>query len=136
MSTIKTLAGGYKENSPRVRSENSKKTFVDTNIKMIDAQDLANNIKGWYGEGRITIEGLQLITTQLQEVCQLQATTFQTSISNLKEQVSILDTKVAERQSQLDAITAGEDIIATINALTAFFGEETIQKIKNQSNVG
>ena len=136
MNHLKTLAGGYKENSPRVRSENTKKPFVDTSIKMIDAQDLANKIKGWYGDGKITTEGLQLITTQLQEVCQLQATTYQTSVTNLEEQVSTLATTVAERQAQLDAIKGEEDIVATITALTAFFGEETIQKVKNQSNAG
>ena len=136
MSTIKTLAGGYKENSPRVRSEHSKKPFADPNAKMVNPQELADKIKGWYGDGKITTEGLQLITTQLQEVCQLQATTYQTSVTNLEEQVSTLDTRVAERQAQLDAIKGEEDIVATIAALTAFFGEETIQKIKNQSNVG
>lgn len=68
MSHIKTLAGGYKENSPRVRSENSKKPFVDNNIKMINAQELANNIKGWYGEGKLTSDNIQLIITELQKL--------------------------------------------------------------------
>jgi len=68
MSTIKTLAGGYKENSPRVRSEHSKKAFVDTSIKMINAQDLANNIKGWYGNGKLTLDDIQLIITELQKL--------------------------------------------------------------------
>ena len=136
MSTIKTLAGGYKENSPRVRSEHSKKAFVDTSIKMINAQELADKIKGWYGDGKITTEGLQLITTQLQEVCEIQATSYQSNVTSLEEQVSNLNTQVTERQAQLDAIKEGEDIVATITALTDFFGEETIQRIKNQSNVG
>jgi hypothetical protein len=135
MSTIKTLSGGYKENSPRVRSENSKKPFVETNIKMVDFQELANKIKGWYGDGKITTEGLQSLTTQLQEVCELQATSYQSSVSSLEEQVLTLDTQVTERQAQLDEIKQGEDIVATIEALTNFFGSETIEKIKNQSNV-
>lgn len=136
MSTIKTLAGGYKENSPRVRSENSKKPFIDTNVKMVDVVDLANKIKVWYGDGKITTEGLQLLTTQLQEVCELQATTYQSSVTSLEDQVSTLITQITERQSQLNEITQGEDIVATITALTNFFGAETIEKIKNQSNVG
>ena len=65
---IKTLAGGYKENSPRVRSEHSKKPFVDNNIKMINAQELANNIKGWYSEGKLTLDDIQLIITELQKL--------------------------------------------------------------------
>lgn len=68
MSHLKTLAGGYKENSPRVRSENTKKPFVDTSIKMIDAQDLANKIKGWYGESKLTSDDIQLIITELQKL--------------------------------------------------------------------
>ena len=136
MSTIKTLAGGYKENSPRVRSEHSKKAFVDSNAKMVNPQELADKIKGWYGDGKITTEGLQLITTQLQEVCEIQATSYQSNVTSLEEQVSNLNTQVTERQAQLDAIKEGEDIIATITALTDFFGEETIQRVKNQSNVG
>jgi hypothetical protein len=68
MSHIKTLAGGYKENSPRVRSESSKKPFIDTSIKMIDAQDLSNNIKGWYSEDKLTQNDIQLIISELQKL--------------------------------------------------------------------
>jgi hypothetical protein len=46
-----------------------------------------------------------------------------------------LDVQVTERQAQLDEIKQGEDIVATIEALTNFFGSETIEKIKNQNNV-
>ena len=65
---IKTLAGGYKENSPRVRSENSKKTFVDNRPKTIDAQRLANDIKQWASEGKLTPNDIQLIITELQKL--------------------------------------------------------------------
>ena len=65
---IKTLAGGYKENSPRVRSENSKKTFVDNRPKTIDAQRLANDIKQWASEGKLTSNDIQLIITELQKL--------------------------------------------------------------------
>jgi hypothetical protein len=132
MSNLKTLSGGYKGGSPRVRSENSKAAFVDTRLKVMNAQGLVDNIKAWYSEGRITTEGLQQITTQLQELCQMEAVSHQNQISTLESQAQDLATTVAERQAQLDAITAGEDIVATINALTAFFGAETIEKIKNQ----
>jgi len=68
MSHLKTLAGGYKENSPRVRSEHKKKPFVDTSIKMINAQELANNIKLWASEGRLSSEDIQLIISELQKL--------------------------------------------------------------------
>jgi len=68
MIHLKTLAGGYKENSPRVRSEHSKKPFVDTSIKMINAQELANNIKLWASEGRLSSEDIQLIISELQKL--------------------------------------------------------------------
>lgn len=68
MSHIRSLAGGYKENSPRVRSENSKKTFVDNRPKTIDAQKLANDIKQWASEGKLTQNDIQLIITELQKL--------------------------------------------------------------------
>jgi len=68
MSHIRSLAGGYKENSPRVRSENSKKTFVDNRPKTIDAQKLANDIKQWTSEGKLTQDGIQLIISELQKL--------------------------------------------------------------------
>lgn len=68
MKTVRSLAGGYKENSPRVRSEHSKKPFVDTKIKTIDAQILANDIKLWFSEGRLTEEDIQTIITELQKL--------------------------------------------------------------------
>jgi hypothetical protein len=68
MSHIRSLAGGYKENSPRVRSENSKKTFVDNRPKTIDAQKLSNDIKQWASEGKLTPEDIQLIISELQKL--------------------------------------------------------------------
>lgn len=68
MSKLNTLSGGYKGGSPRVRSENSKANFVDNRIKTINAQELANNIKGWYSEGRLTLEDIQVIITELQKL--------------------------------------------------------------------
>ena len=69
MSKLNTINGGYKGGSPKVRSENSKKPFADTTLKTIDAQELSDNIINWYGSGRITIEGIQIIANQLQQVC-------------------------------------------------------------------
>jgi|TARA_R110000803_G_scaffold209641_1_gene279694 hypothetical protein len=68
MSKLNTINGGYKGGSPRVRSENSKKPFADKTIKIINAQELSNNIIKWYDEGRITLEGIQTIIIQLQKV--------------------------------------------------------------------
>ena len=68
MSHIRSLAGGYKENSPRVRSENSKKTFVDNRPKTIDAQKLANDIKQWASEDKLSPDDIQLIITELQKL--------------------------------------------------------------------
>jgi len=67
MSKLNSINGGYNGGSPRVRSENSKKPFIDTSIKMIDAQELVDSIKKLYSEGRITQEGLQSISDQLSD---------------------------------------------------------------------
>ncbi len=67
MSKLNSINGGYNGGSPRVRSENSKKPFIDTSIKMIDAQELVNSIKRLYSEGRLTQEGLQSISDQLND---------------------------------------------------------------------
>jgi len=68
MSHLNTLSGGYKGGSSRVRSENSKKEFEDDRIKSINAQDLANKIKGWYGEGKLSLNDIQTIITELQKL--------------------------------------------------------------------
>lgn len=67
MSKLNSINGGYNGGSPRVRSENSKKPFIDTSIKMIDAQELVDSIKRLYSEGRLTQEGLQSISDQLND---------------------------------------------------------------------
>ena len=67
MSKLNSINGGYNGGSPRVRSENSKKPFIDTSIKMIDAQELVDSIKRLYSEGRLTQEGLQSISDQLSD---------------------------------------------------------------------
>ena len=67
MSKLNSINGGYNGGSPRVRSENSKKPFIDTSIKMIDAQELVDSIKRLYSEGRLTQEDLQSISDQLND---------------------------------------------------------------------
>ena len=67
MSKLNSINGGYNGGSPRVRSENSKKSFVDNRIKILDAQELVDSIKKLYSEGRITQEGLQSISDQLSD---------------------------------------------------------------------
>ena len=74
MSELNSINGGYKGGSPRVRSENSKKSFVDNRLKIINAQELSDQITKWYSDGKITSEGLNLIITQLQELCKIQST--------------------------------------------------------------
>lgn len=68
MSKLNALAGGYKGGSPRVRSENSLKPFAQPQIKVIDAQELANTIKGWYSEDKLSLEGVQIIINELQKL--------------------------------------------------------------------
>ena len=75
MSELNSINGGYKGGSPRVRSENSKKPFVDNRLKIINAQELSDKIIRWYSDGKITSEGLNLIVTQLQEFCKIQSKT-------------------------------------------------------------
>jgi len=65
MSKLNSINGGYNGGSPIVRSENSKKSFVDNRIKILDAQELVDSIKKLYSEGRLTQEGIQLISDQL-----------------------------------------------------------------------
>ena len=132
MSKLNTLAGGYTGGSPRVRSENSKKPFSQPPTQVINAQELVNNIKRWYSENKLTTQDIQLITNQLQEVCKTKATEYQSSVTNLESQAQDLDSQVLDLQSKLKELKGEEDIINTINILTSFFGEETIEKIKNQ----
>ncbi len=67
MSELNSINGGYKGGSPRVRSENAKKSFVDNRIKILNAQELVDSIKKLYSEGRLTQEGIQLISNQLND---------------------------------------------------------------------
>ena len=67
MSKLNSINGGYNGGSPRVRSENSKKSFVDNRIKILDAQELVDSIKKLYSEGRLTQEGIQSISDQLSD---------------------------------------------------------------------
>jgi hypothetical protein len=67
MSKLNSINGGYNGGSPRVRNENSKKPFVDNRIKVLDAQELVDNIKKLYSEGRLTQEGIELISNQLSD---------------------------------------------------------------------
>ena len=67
MSKLNSINGGYNGCSPRVRSENSKKSFIDNRIKVLNAQELVDNIKKLYSEGRLTQEGIQSISDQLSD---------------------------------------------------------------------
>jgi hypothetical protein len=68
MSELNTINGGYVGGSPKVKSTNYKKPFVDTKIRMIDPQELSDNITQWFESSKITKEGIQLIITELQKL--------------------------------------------------------------------
>ena len=68
MSEIKTLGGGYKGGSPRVRSNNTK-TYVDPPPQQkILVSELINQIKVWKVDGKLTSEEIQTIITELQKI--------------------------------------------------------------------
>ena len=64
MSEIKTLGGGYKGGSPRVRSNNTK-TFTPPPPQQ---KILINQIKVWKVDGKLTSEEIQTIITELQKI--------------------------------------------------------------------
>ena len=68
MSKLNSINGGYNGGSPKVRSENFKKPFIDPNFKKINAQELSDQIIRWYGDGRISLDGIQTIINQLQKL--------------------------------------------------------------------
>ena len=131
MSELNSINGGYKGGSPRVRSENSKKPFVDNRLKIINAQELSDQIIRWHSDGKITSEGLNLIVTQLQEFCKIQSTSYEESIITLNEQIINLNQSISEKQTEVDKLSNDEDIVETISILKEFFGEDKITQIKN-----
>ncbi len=68
MSKINTINGGYSGGTPSIKSENSKKPFVDPNLKKINAQELSDQIIRWHSDGRISLDGIQTIINQLQKL--------------------------------------------------------------------
>ena len=131
MSEINSINGGYKGGSPRVRSKNSKKSFVDNRLKVLDSQELVNNIKKLYSDDKITTEGLKLITIQLQELCKVKSISYEENLVILNNQVTDLNSQISEKQSEITKLSKDEDIVETISILKEFFGEDKIIQIKN-----
>tara|TARA_B100000927_G_C16253288_1_gene384419 strand:+ start:113 stop:319 length:207 start_codon:yes stop_codon:yes gene_type:complete len=68
MSEIKTLGGGYKGGSPRVRSNNTKSFTPPPPQQKILISELVNQIKVWKVDGKLTSEEIQTIITELQKI--------------------------------------------------------------------
>jgi|TARA_R100001163_G_C5064856_1_gene202593 hypothetical protein len=68
MSEIKTLGGGYKGGSPRVRSSNTKTYVEPLPQQKILVSELINQIKVWKVDGKLTSEEIQTIITELQKI--------------------------------------------------------------------
>jgi hypothetical protein len=67
MSSLNTLAGGYKGGSPRVRSENSKKVTISPPTP-IDVNQFVNQIKMWVDSGKLSKEDIQILITELNKI--------------------------------------------------------------------
>ena len=131
MNKLNTINDGYSGGSSRVRSENSKKSFVDNRLKILDPQELSDQITRWYSDGKITSEGLNLIITQLQELCKIKSTSYEESIITLNKQIIDLNQSILSKQTKVDKLSNDEDIVETISILKEFFGEDKITQIKN-----
>ena len=131
MSKIKTINGGYVGGSPQVQSTNHKKQFVDTKIKPIDAQELADNITQWHGSGRITIEGVQIIANQLQQICGNKVIEYDQSLTILESQKDKLDIEINTRKDNLSTLAKSEDLADMVETIETFFGKDKIESIRN-----
>ena len=67
MSSLNTLAGGYKGGSPRVRSENSRK-ITSSPPTPIDVNQFVNQIKMWVDSGKLSKEDIQTLITELNKI--------------------------------------------------------------------
>jgi uncharacterized protein YlzI (FlbEa/FlbD family) len=131
MNKLNSINGGYKGGSPRVRSENSKKPFADTTLKIINAQELADSITQWYESGRIHIEGIQIITEQLQLLCNGKRIEYDESISSLNDKKNILDKEIQLRNDELSELAKKEDLADMVETIETFFGKDKIESIRN-----
>ncbi len=131
MSELNSINGGYKGGSPKVRSENSKKPFIDTKIKLIDTQQLVDNIILWYESGRILPEGIQSVIDQLQQLCNIERTEYSESFLSLKTKKDTLDTEIQSRKDNLSSISKTEDLADMVKTIETFFGKDKIEEIRN-----
>jgi hypothetical protein len=68
MSTLNTLSAGYKSSSTKIRSTNTRPPVVDESKPVINASDLANQIKVWHSENRLSKEDINNIIAELQTI--------------------------------------------------------------------
>ena len=68
MSKIKTLGGGYKGGSPRVRSDNQRKFIQPKPQQKILIKDLINQISIWKIDGLLTEDEIQTIIEELKKI--------------------------------------------------------------------
>ncbi len=68
MSTLNTLSAGYKSSSTKIRSTNTRPPVVDESKPVINASDLANQIKIWHSENRLSKEDINNIIAELQTI--------------------------------------------------------------------
>jgi hypothetical protein len=131
MSKLNTINGGYVGGSPKVRSENPVKSLVDVKVKLINVQELIDNITKWHDAGRITSEGIQDIASQLQQQSDIKRTEYDESLLSLKTKKDTLDDEIKTRRNNLSAIAKTEDLANMVESLETFFGKDQITKIRN-----
>jgi hypothetical protein len=131
MSELNTINGGYVGGSPKVKSTNFKKPFVDLKIKEINPQELSDKITYWLDSGKITIEGVQIIADNLQGLCGNTITQYGESLQSLESKISTLDIEVQSRKDQLSSMAKSEDLADMVETLETFFGKDKIQNIRN-----
>ena len=68
MSTLNTLSAGYKSNPTKIRRTNTRPPVVDESKPVINASDLANQIKIWHSENRLSKEDINNIIAELQTI--------------------------------------------------------------------
>jgi|TARA_Y100000361_G_scaffold114379_1_gene104865 hypothetical protein len=68
MSTLNTLSAGYNSSSTKIRSTNTRPPVVDESKPAIIASDLANQIKIWHSEKRLSNQDINNIIAELQTI--------------------------------------------------------------------
>jgi|TARA_R110000744_G_scaffold306136_1_gene414436 hypothetical protein len=131
MSELNSINGGYVGGSPKVRSTNPIKPLVDVKVKLINVQELIDNITKWHDTGRITSEGIQEIASQLQHQSNIKRTEYDETLLSLKTKKETLDKEIKTRKSNLSAMEKNKDLADMVESLETFFGKDKIASIRN-----